>query len=215
MSRSTGHPIVAAIYDRMLAANEKAGLRDIRAALLREARGRTLEIGSGTGLNLDHYADSVTELVLTEPDPHMARRLRRRLEAGGPPVASVEVAEAGAEELPFEDRSFDTVIATLVLCTVPEPARAVDELQRVLRPGGRFLYVEHVRDRDGTRRARWQDRLERPWGAVAGGCHPNRDTGQLIAGAFGVPEPDRGELPGPGSTYLVKPLIRGEVTRPA
>ena len=145
----------------------------------------------------------------------MARRLRDRLEAARPPVASVEVVEAGADELPFQDRSFDTVVATLVLCTVPEPARAVEELQRVLKQGGQFLYVEHVRDRDGTRRARWQDRLERPWGAVAGGCHPNRDTGRLIAEAFGAPEPDRGELPGPGSTYIVSTLIRGEATRSA
>ena len=210
-----GHPIFAAIYDRMLAGNEKAGLREIRAELIRGASGRTLEIGSGTGLNLEHYPDLVTELVLTEPDPHMAARLRRRLEASSPPVASVEVVEADVGELPFADASFDTVVSTLVLCSVPDPPRAVAELGRVLIPGGRLLYVEHVRDREGTRRVRWQDRLERPWSQLGAGCHPNRETGRLIADAFGVPEPGRGELPGSGVDYLVRPLVSGEATRPA
>jgi ubiquinone/menaquinone biosynthesis C-methylase UbiE len=204
--------MLAAVYDRLLAANEEAGLREMRAELLASASGRTLEIGSGTGLNLDHYPGAVAELVLTEPDPHMAKRLRRKLEASSPQVASVGVIEAGAERLPFDDAGFDTVVCTLVLCTVPEPERAVAEISRVLRPGGRFLYIEHVRDGEGTRRARWQDRLERPWGWFVGGCHPNRDTGRLIADTFSVPEPDPGEMPGDDPfTGLVKPLISGVV----
>ena len=210
-----GHPIVAAVYDRLLAGNEEAGLREMRAELVGSASGRTLEIGSGTGLNLAHYPDAVTELVLTEPDPHMAKRLRRRLQAGTPPVGLVEVVKAGADDLPFEDASFDTVVGTLVLCSVPEPRLAIAEVRRVLRPGGRFVYIEHVRDREGTRRARWQDRLERPWRRIAGGCHPNRDTGPLIADAFGVPSPDRGEMPGPATDYLVRPQISGVVRVPA
>lgn len=210
-----GHPIFAAIYDRIVAGNEDAGLREMRGELLRGATGRTLEIGAGTGLNVEHYPEAVTELVLTEPDPHMATRLRRRLEASPPPVASTRVVEADAGALPFEDASFDTVVGTLVLCSVPEPPRAVAELRRVLKPGGRFLYIEHVRDREGTRRARWQDRLERPWGVVGAGCHPNRDTGRLVAESFGVTEPGLGELPGSAIDYLVKPLITGEATRPA
>ncbi|HEU0023285.1 MAG TPA: class I SAM-dependent methyltransferase [Thermoleophilaceae bacterium] len=204
-----GNRIFAAIYDRLLAATEEAGLSDMRAELLGSASGRTLEIGAGTGLNLAHYPDAVTALVLTEPDPHMAKRLRSRLQASPPTVGSVEVVEAGAGELPFEDGSFDTVVGTLVLCTVRDPTRAVADIRRVLRPGGRFLYLEHVRDEAGTRRAGWQDRVERPWAWVAGGCHPNRDTGRLIASAFEVAEPQRGELPGSGIEYIVKPLIRG------
>jgi ubiquinone/menaquinone biosynthesis C-methylase UbiE len=204
----TRHPIVARIYDRLLAGNEKAGLRDMRAELVGSATGRTLELGAGTGLNLEHYGDSVTELVLTEPDPHMAKRMRERLRSEAPPVGAVEVVEAGAEELPFPDDSFDTVVSTLVMCTVSDPERAIHEARRVLRPGGRFLYIEHVRDEEGTARARWQDRLARPWAAFLGGCHPNRDSGRLIAEAFGVAPPERGEFPGSG-TALVKPLIRG------
>ena len=102
-----GHPIFAAIYDRLLAAEEKAGLRDMRANLLAGARGRVLELGAGTGLNLEHYSDAVTELVLTEPDPHMAKRLRRRVETLEVPFP-IEVVETGAESLPFDDGSFDT-----------------------------------------------------------------------------------------------------------
>ena len=198
------------MYDKALAANEEAGLRDMRAELIGTASGRTLEIGAGTGLNLDHYPDAVTELVLTEPDPHMVKRLRGRLEDGAPPVGSTRVVETGAEKLPFEDASFDTVVCTLVLCTVPAPDRAMAEVRRVLAPGGRLLYIEHVRDRDGTRRARWQDRLERPWGWFLGGCHPNRDTGRLIADAFEEDEPPLREFPGDDPfTRLVKPLISG------
>jgi ubiquinone/menaquinone biosynthesis C-methylase UbiE len=206
-----GHPIVAAVYDRLLAGNEDAGLREMRAELLRSASGRTLEIGSGTGLNLVHYPEAVTALVLTEPDPHMAKRLRRRVKTTPPRFGSVEVVEAGGGDLPFEDGGFETVVSTLVLCSAPEPRLVLAEVRRVLRPDGRFLYLEHVRDREGTRRARWQDRLERPWGWVGGGCHPNRDTGRLIADALEVATPDLGRLPGPATDYLVKPLIRGEV----
>lgn len=209
-----GHPIFAALYERLLAANEDAGLREMRAELLRSASGRTLEIGAGTGLNLVHYHAPVTELVLTEPDPHMAKRLRLTLQASSP-VDSVQVIEAGAEELPFETAGFDTVVCALVLCSVPQPGRAVAEVRRVLKPEGRLLYIEHVRDHEGTRRARWQDRLERPWGWFLGGCHPNRDTGRLIADAFEVPVPPAGEMPGDDPvTGLIKPLISGIVRRP-
>jgi ubiquinone/menaquinone biosynthesis C-methylase UbiE len=202
-----GHRIFAAIYDRLLAESERQGLGDLRSQLLSGAAGRTLELGAGTGLNLEHYPLAVTRLVLTEPDPHMAKRLRSRL-AETTPVAPAEVVEASAEELPFDDTSFDTVVSTLTLCTVGDPERAAAEAKRVLRPDGRLLFIEHVRDEEGTGRARWQDRLERPWGWVAGGCHPNRDTGQLLARTFATVEADDAEFPGSG-TALVKPVITG------
>ncbi|WP_205699355.1 class I SAM-dependent methyltransferase [Conexibacter sp. SYSU D00693] len=164
--------LFAAIYDRVLAASEEAGLRAERAGLLAQARGDVVELGAGTGLNLEHYdRTAVGRLVLTEPDPHMAKRLRERV--GGDPA--IEVVEAGAERLPLEDDSVDTVVATLVLCTIPDPEAALREAARVLRPGGRLLALEHVRSEDAGL-AKWQDRLERPWGWVAGGCHPNRNT---------------------------------------
>src|SRR5687768_10929780 len=115
-----GGRVFAAIYDRMLRDTEEAGLRDHRRALLAGARGSVLEIGAGTGLNLDHYGPEVTELVLTEPEEPMAKRLRARLTKG-------EVVGAPADDLPFGDDSFDTVVSTLVLCTVPDQDRALSE----------------------------------------------------------------------------------------
>jgi ubiquinone/menaquinone biosynthesis C-methylase UbiE len=206
------HRFFAALYDRMLAGTEKAGLSEMRDALLAEASGRTLELGAGTGLNLGHYTAAVTELVVTEPDPFMAQRLRDRLAADPPAPGSVEVVEAPAESVPFADDSFDTAVGTLVLCSVDDPAAAAREIARVLKPEGRFLYLEHVRDPNEGGLARWQDRLERPWGWVGAGCHPNRDTAATLAAAGFNVEPQRGELP--KAPPLVRPLIRGEASLP-
>jgi ubiquinone/menaquinone biosynthesis C-methylase UbiE len=206
-----GHRIFAALYDRMLSGTEDAGLRDMRTELLAGARGRTLELGAGTGLNLAHYTDAVTELVLTEPDPHMARRLRTRLDDGSPAPGRVEVIEAPAESLPFEDQSFDTVVSTLVLCSVESPGGATAEIARVLKPDGRLLYLEHVRSGDPAL-ARWQDRLERPWGWLGAGCHPNRDTVAQLEATGLVAEPvQRDRLP--KAPPIVRPLVRGEARR--
>ena len=190
-------------YDRFMAASERAGLRDRRRALLAGARGATLEIGAGTGLNLGLYPAAVSDLVLTEPSPHMAARLRAKL--GADPRA--RVVEAPAERLPFEPDRFDTVVATLVLCTVPEPAAALREISRVLRPEGRLLFLEHVRA-PAQRLARWQDRLEGPWRVFGAGCHCNRDTAAgMEASALRIEDLDRGEIP--RAVPIVRPLIVG------
>jgi ubiquinone/menaquinone biosynthesis C-methylase UbiE len=207
-----GHRIFAGLYDLMLRGTERAGLSDMRAELLAGARGRTLELGAGTGLNLAHYTGDVTELVLTEPDPFMARRLRQRLQDEPPAPARVEVVEASAERLPFEDGSFDTVVSTLVLCSVESPGAAAREIARVLKPEGRFLCLEHVRGRDGDGVVRWQDRLERPWGWIAAGCHPNRDTvAELQAAGFQTTGLASGRMP--KAPPIVRPLVRGEASR--
>jgi ubiquinone/menaquinone biosynthesis C-methylase UbiE len=207
-----GHRIFAALYDRMLSGTERAGLQDMRAELLAEARGRTVELGAGTGLNLAHYTDAVTELVLTEPDPHMARRLRGRLQDEPPAPSQVEVVEAPAEHVPFEDGSFDSVVATLVLCSVESPGAAAREIARVLRPEGRFLCLEHVRAPDGDPVVRWQDRLERPWGWIGAGCHPNRDTvAELAAAGLETAGLARDRLP--KAPPIVRPMVRGSVGR--
>ena len=207
------HPHFARFYDRLSAGSERAGLAEMRRRLLSSASGRVLELGAGTGHNLEHYTDQVTELVLAEPDPNMAKLLRERLAREGTPAANASVIEASAEELPFDDGTFDAVVATLVLCTVENPVRAVAETRRVLVEGGRFLYLEHVRSaRPGL--ARWQDWLERPWGWVAGGCHPNRATDQLLAGAgFWIDSLERDKLP--KAPPIVRPLIRGVAIRPS
>ena len=198
----------AALYDRGLAGTEDAGLREMRRRLLATARGRAVEVGAGTGVNLDLYPAAVEELVLTEPDPHMARRLRARLAGSGREAA---VAEAPAEALPFPEASFDTAVATLALCTIPDPPAALAELARVLKPGGRLLFLEHVRSRE-PRLARWQDRLERPWRFLGDGCHCNRDTLAAIAASpLQVEEVEHGEVP--KAPPIVRPLIQGAARR--
>ena len=199
--------IFAAIYDRQIQALEHAGLRDRRAALLGQARGRVLEIGAGTGLNLPHYGAAVDTLVMTEPEAPMARRLRERaatLPHNAPPV---EVVEAPGERLPFPDASFDTVVSTLVLCTVRDLPAALAEIRRLLAPGGRLLFLEHVRAEDPGL-ARWQDRLDPLWKRVGHGCRCNRDTAAALAAAgLDAERLDRGRLR--KAAPIVRPTIEG------
>src|SRR4051794_12557040 len=182
--------VFAAGYDRFMAAAERNDLGARRDALLANARGRVLELGAGTGVNLAHYGPAVTELVLLEPADPMADRLERRL--ADAPVPAL-VVRAGAEELPFEDGFFDTVVATLVLCTVRDPERVLAEVQRVLAPGGRLLFLEHVRA-DDARLARWQRRLNPLQRRLACGCHLDRPTHDLIAGRFEMVELQRDRM---------------------
>lgn len=199
--------IFAATYDRCLQATEEAGLGEMRHELLAGASGRVLELGAGTGVNLDHYPPAVEELVLVEPDPHMAKRLRARLAASSRPAT---VLEAPGERLPFGAGEFDLAVATLVLCTVPDPAATLAELRRVLAPAGRLLLIEHVRSQEEGS-ARWQDRLHGPWRFLADGCHCNRDTAAALAAAgFETAALERGEMP--KAPPIVRPLIRGQVT---
>jgi ubiquinone/menaquinone biosynthesis C-methylase UbiE len=208
-----GHPIFARFYDRLMAGTERAGLGEMRRELLGQASGRVLELGAGTGHNLEYYTDAVAELVLTEPDPYMAERLRERLANRVSLAQEVTVVEASAEVLPFDDGSFDVVVATLVFCTVDDPLKAIAEARRVLVEGGRLLYLEHVRS-DSPRLAAWQDRLRRPWGFFSGGCHPNRATDQLLPDAgFWIDSMERERLP--KAPRIVRPLIRGVARRPA
>ena len=196
--------LFASLYDRALKASEENGLGEMRRTLLAEARGRVVEIGAGTGVNLDLYGAGIDDLTLVEPDPHMGAKLRDRLTGHSGPARLVT---APAEALPFPDDTFDTAVATLVLCTVPDPVAAIVELARVLKPGGRLLFIEHVRAGD-PRTARWQDRFEKPWRFLADGCHCNRDTeANLRASSFALESIDHGVLP--KSPPIVRPLISG------
>lgn len=205
---STWSPIAAALYDPFLALGELRGMRARRRRLLRHARGTVLEIGAGTGLNLAHYPDGLDALVLTEPFAPMARQLQARLRRSGRPG---EVVRAGADALPAATGSVDTVVATLVLCTVPDPVAALEEIRRVLRPGGRLLFCEHVKA-DSHPRARWQARLARPWGAFADGCRCDQDTLALIERSLRVDRLER--EPWRGMPGLVRPLIVGAARAP-
>lgn len=167
----------AATYDTFLWAGERAGARALRAELLDQARGCTVEIGAGTGLNLPHYPEELDDLVLLEPDPAMRSRLERNLDRRG---RRARLVDASAEELPFDDASVDTVVSTFVLCTVDAPGVALLEIARILRPDGQLLFIEHVRSSSPSL-ARWQDRLAAPWRRFAAGCRCNRATAELIA----------------------------------
>jgi ubiquinone/menaquinone biosynthesis C-methylase UbiE len=178
----------------------------MRKELLAGARGRVIEVGAGTGVNVDLYGPTIEDLTLVEPDPHMAARLRERLEGGGGGLPK-HLVEAPAEALPFDGGTFDTAVATLVLCTIPYPVAAIGELARVLKPGGRLLFIEHVRADDADR-ARWQDRLEKPWRFMADGCYCNRDTeASLRASPFEIETIEYGKMP--KAMPIVRPLIRG------
>ncbi len=184
---------------------DEMGLRETRREVLAEAHGRTLDIGSGTGSNIPLYTAAVSELVLVEPDDHMQRALRCKLDEEGRP--GTELVQAPAEKLPFPDSSFDCVACTMVLCTIPNPAAALAEAARVLKPGGRLLFLEHVRSQDPGF-ARWQDRLEKPWRFLADGCHCNRDSLATIeASPFTVEGFKHGQMP--AAPLIVKPLVYG------
>ena len=197
--------IFAATYERLMKDTEEAGMRERRRGLLAQARGTTVELGAATGLNFGHYPEAVTEIVLTEPFEPMARRLRERVEGGQ--ERPVNVIEAPADRLPLDDASADTVVSTLVLCTVDDVPGTLAEVARVLKPGGRLLFAEHVRSAEpGV--ARWQDRLETPWRVLGHGCRCNRDTVAAIEGSpLQIESVELGQLP--KSPPIVRPLAVG------
>ena len=201
--------VFAAGYDTFVSRMEKSFLGEVRRELLAGAQGRVVEIGSGTGVNLQHYPRSIDELVCTEPEEPMARRLRRKAQSSG---LNVSVVETPAEQLPFEDDSFDTAVTTLVLCTVNDPARALAEIARVLKPGGRLIFLEHVRSTEPGL-AKWQDRLHPLWVRFGHGCHCNRPTLESIeASQLRVESHRRGSIP--QAPPIVRPLLTGVAVAP-
>lgn len=159
-----------------MATAENRGLRKFRQELLTQATGRVIELGAGTGLNIPHYPPTVHELILTEPDEFMVTKLQNRLQRES---KEIRVFQRPSDQLPFEDGSVDTVVSTLVLCTVPDPDATLKEVARVLKPDGKFLFIEHVLSEDPGL-ARWQDKFNRPWSFYAHGCNCNRDTVKVI-----------------------------------
>jgi ubiquinone/menaquinone biosynthesis C-methylase UbiE len=193
----------AATYDRQLRKVEKAGLAEMRGGLLAQAAGDVLEIGGGTGANLAHYPAAVTSLTLTEPDASMLKRLERHAHQAAP---SALVLRAPAEDLPFDDDTFDVVVSILVLCGVDDQPRAVREIRRVLRPEGRLLFLEHVRAAEPAA-AKKQDRMNWLNRAVVC-CDCNRPTlDTLEQGGFRTKTLEHTVLPKAPS--FVRPAILG------
>jgi ubiquinone/menaquinone biosynthesis C-methylase UbiE len=201
--------LLAAIYDTAMTEVERACLLDWRAALLRHAAGDVLEVGAGTGANLQHYPEAVTRLVLAEPDADMRRRLRERTQRH---ALAPEVSAFTMEDLGYPDASFDVVVSTLVLCTVERPERALGEARRVLRPGGKLLFIEHVAAEQHSSRRRWQGRIEPLWRRMAGNCHLTRDTEQSITDAgFAFASLEHESLR--RAFPFVRPSVRGVAVR--
>jgi len=195
-------------YDRFSKGSENAGLAEMRRNLITGASGDVLEIGGGTGANLGYYGAGVASLTITEPEPPMLKRLERKAREQN---SRATVLRAPAEDLPFEDASFDTVVSTLVLCGVDDQPRAVRELRRVLRPGGRLIFIEHVRS-DDPRVAKMQNRMN-PLNRFMVCCDCNRPTLETIRSAgFGVTALEQTELP--KAPPFVRPLIVGTATAP-
>jgi ubiquinone/menaquinone biosynthesis C-methylase UbiE len=196
-----GHRWFAAVYDLLSAWEEARVLKPSRLRILGDAAGRVLEIGAGTGASFPYYK-AAERIVATEPDPFMLVRAQRRLKHGRHSIALVQCQ---AESLPFADASFDTVISTLVLCTVENLDRSLSEIDRVLKSGGDLRFIEHVRFDDA--RGRLQDAVAPVWRRVGAGCHPNRRTAEALrAGGFEIVELQEYITP-------VMPLIIG-VARP-
>ncbi len=171
-----GHRWFAAMHDTFNRGTERTFMPAHRSYISGEADGRVLEVGAGTGASFPYYRKA-DEVIATEPDPYMLERARKRLQELG--LTHIELAQHPAEELPFEDHSFDHVVSTLVFCTVGDPPRALAEVRRVLKPSGTFRFIEHVRFDRGTR-GLIQDMAAPLWRWLAAGCHPNRRTLQAI-----------------------------------
>ncbi len=203
--RTLHHKVFATLYDRFNGAAERSWLGRAREELLADVEGEVIEIGGGTGANLEHYR-AADRVVVSEPDEQM----RARLEGKKLALAKVPVELSGdpAEALDYPDDRFDAAVSTLVLCTVPNPRAALGEIRRVVRPGGRLLFIEHVRGDDG-RRLRWKHRLEPAWSRFALGCRLTQDTVGLLeregftVDVHRVHEPRR--VP-----PIVKPFVVGE-----
>lgn len=202
---------LATIYDRFMHQAEEAGLGAWRRELLADVDGDVLEIGAGTGANLACYGPDVRRLVLAEPEPRMRAQLQARVDATARTLRA-EVVDTPGEGLGQPDQAFDVVVGTLVLCSVTDPRAALAEVRRVLRPGGRFVFLEHVASDDATRR-RWQQRIEPVWKRLADNCHLTRPTEQLIVDAgFNLEwtrrESMRKAMP------VIRPTVRGVARRP-
>jgi len=182
------------------AAMRQEVLRPFRTRVAGAAEGRVLEIGIGSGLNLPLYGSDMSEVVGVDPSPAL---LSRAGDAAGRCRAPITLLEGSAEALALEDRSFDTVVTTWSLCTIPDARQALAEVRRVLRPGGVLLFVEHGRAPEpGV--ARWQNRLDPIWTRIAGGCHLNRAMDVLLRDAgFRLDGPATARVPGPRThTFL-------------
>lgn len=209
MSSHVRHPLFARMYAGMAQRMEALGTAEHRDELLAGLAGTIIEVGAGSGLNFAHYPTTVTTVIAVEPEPHLRSLATRAAAAASVPVT---VVDGLADELPAADGSCDAAVTSLVMCSVPHPAEALSEIQRVLRPGGELRFYEHVRSNQ-PRMSRWQDRVNPLWQRIGGGCNANRDTlGSIVAAGFNVTEVRRFGFSPNWTTRLTAPHILGTAT---
>jgi ubiquinone/menaquinone biosynthesis C-methylase UbiE len=198
--------LMSALYDRFMRQSEQACLERWRGELLHDLSGSVLEVGAGTGATLAHYPAAVSRLVLCEPDPHMRRKLQARAAALAP--GRIEVVDCPAQALAFPAGSFDAVVSSLVLCSVPDQNAALADIRRVLKPGGRLVFLEHVAADSNPPRLKWQKRVEPVWKHLMGNCHLTRRTeAAILAAGFRIERVERESIR--KAMPLVRPSIRG------
>lgn len=204
------HRLFATLYDPVMWGLERTILPDHRRYLARNLSGNVLDLGVGTGAMFPYLPTGSNDIDLhgIEPDPYMRRQAEEKAEDCG---IDIDIREAGAESLPYDDDTFDAVIASMVFCTIPDVDAALDEVVRVLGPGGEFRFLEHVHSK--SRLGRIQDIATPVWRKLAGGCHLNRVTSSAITNHDGlnIVEMDRIDT----GVAFVRPFIRGTAETPA
>jgi len=183
--------VLPRIIDKVCA---QANMAELRTNYVPRATGNVLEVGLGSGHNLEHYTKSVTKVTAIDPAVEVTDLAQARIATAVPPV---QLLNTSAEEIPFESGSFDTVVSTWTLCSIPDVTSALAEIRRVIKPGGQFIFIEHGASPE-EKIARWQHRIEPAWKFCGGGCHLTRNAPQLIeAAGFSLPELETGYFSGP------------------
>lgn len=202
--------LMAKIYDRSMRKAEERCLREWREGLLGDLSGDVLEIGCGTGVNLDYYPDTIKQLTVLEPDVNMRKKIREKISTKK--YNPIEILGASAEAIPVKEASYDVVVSTLVLCSVEHPDKALSEIHRVLRPNGKLIFIEHVAASNNPKRLKWQHRLEPLWKKIACGCHLTRNTEEtIIKAGFKVDKITHQSIR--GVPPIVRPSIKGIAIR--
>ena len=201
----------AFIYDPLIAKTEKACLQAWRRDLLASAYGTVLEVGAGTGANLGFYTKKVKNLIISEPDQFMQNKLARKLVSLK--IQRHSIKDFAMEDINLADGSVDCVVSTLVCCSVSCPQKSLEQVYRVLKPGGLFLFLEHVAAENNEKRLKWQNLLNPVWKRISGNCHLNRETEKyMLAAGFNIQQIEKASMR--KAPAFVRPSIRGIAIKP-